>query len=107
VQFYDYTKDHGRLSFDYPLPDNYHLTYSRSETNEAIALEILASGRANVAVVFSGELPETWNGFRVVSGVDHDLRFTDPMPSCRYGGNVVGLIALGKAKKDTSGFVAN
>ena len=35
----------------------------------------------------------------VISGDDHDLRFTDPH------GKIVGLEAKGKAKQDNSGFV--
>lgn len=94
VQFYDYSKHTNR----HDLPANYHLTLSRSETNESECLSHLANG-GNVAVVFSGKLPETWNGYRVISGDDDDLRFLDP------ANVVVGLTAKGKAKKDTSGFV--
>jgi len=46
-------------------------------------------------------LPDTWNGFHVVSGDEDDLRYTDER------GVVVGLVAKGKAKKDTTGFVIN
>ena len=35
----------------------------------------------------------------VISGDDHDLRFTDPH------GKIIGLEAKGKAKHDNSGFV--
>ena len=51
-----------------------------------------------VAVVFD-EIPNTWEGMDVISGDDHDLRFTDPH------GKIVGLEAKGKAKQDNSGFV--
>lgn len=94
VQWYDYTKLPNRRD----LPANYHLTFSLSETNRETAIEMLGKG-VNVAAVFQGELPETWNGFRVINGDDTDLRFTDPV------GVVVGLKAKGRAKKDTSGFV--
>jgi hypothetical protein len=94
VTFYDYTKHANRVS-SYA---NYSLTLSRSETNEAACMSRLANG-GNVAVVFSGALPETWNGYTVVCGDTDDLRFLDP------AGVVVGLRAKGKAKKDTSGFV--
>ena len=33
TQFYDYTKNHNR--FEQKLPKNYHLTFSRSECNDA------------------------------------------------------------------------
>ena len=98
VQFVDYTKNPYR--FNRALPSNYHLTFSRSETNEAQALELLAKG-VNVAVVFGGGLPTEWNEFQVVNGDEHDLRHLDPK-----GGFVIGLSPKGrKAQKETSGFV--
>jgi hypothetical protein len=89
VQFYDYTKLPNRRD----LPANYHLTFSRSESNE----HMIPQGM-NVAVVFD-TLPDTFMGRKVIDGTDTDLRFLDPQ------GVVVGLLAKGKAKKDTSGFV--
>jgi hypothetical protein len=80
------------------LPSNYHLTFSRSESNESLVDAVLASG-GNVAVVFRGELPASWKGKRVVSGDESDLRFNDPQNV------IVGLVEKGKAKKDSSGFV--
>jgi hypothetical protein len=100
VQFYDYTKSPSRaLDFaKQKLPKNYHLTFSRSEDNETSALNVLASG-GNVAAVFSGKLPETWKGYKVIDGDESDLRFNDGMNV------VVGLKAKGKGRKDSSGFV--
>jgi hypothetical protein len=99
VQFYDYTKSPHRmekfLSGDFPA--NYHLTFSRSETNGKIADAILASG-GNIAIVFKNA-PETYNGKPVVDGDLTDLRFQDGR------GVVVALKAKGKARRDTSGFV--
>jgi hypothetical protein len=106
TQFYDYTKSPARMAryLTGKLPPNYHLTFSRSESNESDCLGVLARG-GNVAVVFStkrGEpLPATWHGYRVVDGDVSDLRFRDPK------GVVVGLRAKGKARKDTTGFVVN
>jgi len=100
VQFYDYTKNHHRM-FQYingDLPTNYHLTFSRSETNNDIAVKVLNKG-GNVAVVFRNKLPDTWNGFKVIDGDASDLRFTDPKNV------VVGLVEKGRAKKDETGFV--
>ncbi|HMA72699.1 MAG TPA: hypothetical protein VKP67_14615 [Xanthobacteraceae bacterium] len=112
VTFVDYTKNPRR--FARPLPPNYHLTFSRSETNEAIALELLERG-VNVAVVFA-ERPLSWRGHVVVNGDESDLRHLDPraprpvtLQSGRYhyfAGYVIGLTPKGsKAKKDSSGFV--
>ena len=98
LQFYDYTKIWTR--FSKKLPDNYHLTFSRSEENDALIAKVLRlAPDANVAVVFSGELPETWNGMEVINSDQDDLRFLDPK------GVVCGLKAKGDAKKDKSGFV--
>lgn len=73
VKFYDYTKNY--LRFDKPLPKNYHLTFSRSETNHEKAMEILARG-FNVAFVFD-QLPATFEGYKVINGDKDDLRFKD------------------------------
>lgn len=73
VQFYDYTKNHNR--FKNPLPANYHLTFSRSETNHDKAMEVLKKGH-NVAMVFN-KVPETYLGYEVVNGDKDDLRFLD------------------------------
>jgi hypothetical protein len=100
VQFYDYTKSPIRaLQFAKgAAPSNYHLTFSRSESNEAQALDVLASG-GNVAVVFANGLPSSWFGFPVVDGDKNDLRFLDSRNV------VVGLKAKGEGKKDKTGFV--
>ena len=112
VQFYDYTK--APISKRQNLPENYHLTYSYSEdTTPEMISDNIDNGR-NVAVVFNVckfnnkgkhhikctcDLPEFWNGYRVISGDDSDLRFNDDT------GVIVGLKAKGKAKTDNSGFV--
>jgi len=102
VQFYDYTKWPNReTGFA-----NYHLTFSRSETNTGQAFIELSDGR-NVAVVFDTKrghaLPTGWRGFTVVDGDESDLRFLD---TPRYGvGMVIGLRAKGRAKGEASGFV--
>lgn len=103
VRFYDYTKRPALARRPASsLPANYDLTFSRSETNDAIALEALENGH-RVAVVFDTSkgrpLPETWNGRPVVDGDETDLRFLEP------AGVVAGLRAKGRAKHDASGFV--
>lgn len=96
IQFYDYTKfipaERGTI------PGNYHLTFSRDETNETRAMEALRVGW-RVAVVFAPDIPKTWKGYRVLNGDLHDVRPQDRNAS------IVGLTAKGKAKHDTTGFV--
>ncbi len=100
IAFVDYSKNPKR--FDRQLPANYHLTFSRSETNEATALQLLARG-INVAAVFAGDKPSSWNGFDVIDGDLHDLRQLDPRGK---RGFVIALSPKGrKAKRDMSGFV--
>lgn len=95
VQFYDYTKVRGRKVSHIK---NYHLTFSRAESNEMDA-RLASSDGMNVAVVFKKELPATYFGKKVINGDETDLRFLDEKNV------IVGLKAKGKAKKDTSGFV--
>ena len=100
-RFYDYTKSLKRFTrfLNGELPENYHLTYSRSEeTTDALVIALCKSG-GNVAVVFRERLPETWLGFEVLNGDENDLRFKDKK------GCIVGLIEKGLAKKDETGFV--
>ena len=98
VAFYDYTKRTDRG----PLPPNYALVFSRSETNDRDCVAVLARG-INVAVVFSTgrkqPLPNSWNGYRVIDGDADDLRFADDR------GVVIGLRAKAYARKDATGFV--
>jgi hypothetical protein len=101
VQFYDYTKlGNRRRALGIP---NYHLTFSYSHRPEFAPIVVQAlktyGEKVNFAVVFRGELPETFLGRKVVCGDDTDLRFLDEP------GVVVGLTAKGRAKRDTSGFV--
>jgi hypothetical protein len=97
VQFYDYTKNPNRMKayLKGEMPSNYHLTFSRSESNQKQADEILKLG-GNVAIVYKNPPAPS---DKVVNGDLSDLRFTDP------DGVIVALKAKGKAKKDTSGFV--
>lgn len=101
VQFYDYTKVYSRLLDERPA--NYHITFSKNESNDEECEKALKLG-VNVAAVFStkkGELfPKSWRDYFVYDGDDTDVRFEDPK-----GGFVIGLRAKGRAKKDLSGFV--
>lgn len=100
VQFYDYTKSPERMTafLSGVMPKNYHLTFSRSESNHNLCLSFLKSG-GNVAMVFRKSLPSQFQGFAVVDGDETDLRFMDG------AGKIVGLKEKGLAKKDETGFV--
>jgi hypothetical protein len=105
IQFYDYTKVIRRLEKMRlnPIP-NYHLTFSRSESNHYECLRAIQLG-FNVAAVFQTEnFPESFEGRPVIDGDAHDLRFLDMRPADGLGA-FVGLKAKGQAKRDTSGFV--
>jgi len=97
VKFYDYTKIANR--FNKVLPKNYNLTFSRSETNENKAIELLNSG-VNVAWVFDNK-PKRYLGYKVVDGDLSDVRFKDK------NGVIVGLTfknATGKGAKELNDF---
>jgi hypothetical protein len=105
IQFYDYTKNYRRmkqfLRGEGSWPRNYHLTYSYDENTTAAQVHYILRMGGNVAVVFRNELPETFKGYDVISGMEHDFRFLDKK------GCIVGLLARGRAKKDTTGFVVD
>lgn len=107
VQFVDYTKSVKRAAAHArgEMPNNYHLTFSRSETNEADCLLVLEAG-GNVAVVFEGDKPSRYLGHIVLDGDRHDLRHLDNASTLARGPFVIGLSPKGsKAKRDESGFV--
>jgi hypothetical protein len=81
------------------MPKNYHLTFSLAEDNFEIANDISKKTKTNIAVVFRKKLPKKFMGRNVLDGDKNDLRFLDKPNS------IVGLIAKGKARHDTSGFV--
>jgi len=89
IQFYDYTKVLGRKVNHI---ENYHLTFSKADGNDADVAKALEQGLSVVAVY--DEIPEG-----VPSADETDLRFLDPK------GTMLGLKAKGRAKKDYSGFV--
>jgi hypothetical protein len=105
TQFYDYTKGYKRM-FKYlnesrSFPSNYHLTYSFDEHTTPRQVGRILHYGGNVAVVFREQIPEEFWGYKVISGMEHDFRFRDPR------GYIVGLVARGRAKKDTTGFVVD
>lgn len=104
VLLYDYT---AWSPADREASAAYALTYSAKEpshTSDSYLIDLLFWGE-NVAMPFDtkrGEdLPETWQGFRVIDGDKSDERYSDPR------GVVVGLRAKGhKWKRDNSaGFI--
>jgi hypothetical protein len=101
IQFYDYTKSPYKMSkyLCGNLPPNYHVTFSYSGENLEECHNILARG-GNVAAVFSSnDFPHTWQGYKVKTGEESDLRFLDRGPV------VIGLKAKGRAKKERSQFI--
>ena len=107
VQFVDYTKNYKRMIrfCEGKLPSNYHLTFSRSETNWTECVDVARAG-GNIAVVFdhatkARALMCGYRGLRVIDGDLSDLRHLDP-----GGGFIVALSPKGrKTKSDQSGFV--
>jgi hypothetical protein len=101
IEAYDYTKI-TKKALQWAaglLPSNYHITFSKSESNDSDVERVIKAG-GNVAVVFSGKtLPDTWQGVKVINGDESDVRFFDE------SGVIVGLKAKGEAKTDQSGFV--
>lgn len=108
VQFYDYTKSSVRMKSFLSraaygnFPPNYHLTFSRSESNHEHVMACLKLG-GNVAIVFSTRkhnvLPAWWYEYPVMDGDLNDVRHTGAQ------GVVIGLRAKGKARRSHSGFV--
>jgi hypothetical protein len=107
IQFYDYSKSIDRVLMwlNGYGPKNYHLTYSHAEGRLDESFTVLEKG-GNVSVVFdtprNKRLPKLWNGYTVLDGDKHDLRFLNP--DMRYkldkrAGLVIGLRAKGKARK--------
>lgn len=116
VQFYDYTKDENYyIKFQYgELPENYHLTYSISESEDPIKLlESAQYHNKNISLAIPF-FPESYDrilkdgelfvnprlSVPVIDGDKNDLRFTDPK-TC-----IVALKAKGIALKvESYGFI--
>jgi len=108
ITFYDYSKNISKArSAKIAMIPNYSITASYSEVSLAYAHKIADQSEHNIAVVFNTKnLPEFFtlaNGktLPVINGDISDERYLDPTDK-QY---IVGLVAKGKAKKDTSGFV--
>jgi hypothetical protein len=104
VTFYDYTKN--PIRFEKEQPKNYHLTFSRSEDNEAKAIELLNKGY-NVAWVMN-RLVKEHLGFKVIDGDKSDARFKDKkgvIVSLRYKNVTTKNASALNLYSKTSGFV--
>lgn len=110
VQFYDYTKVTKRALIHArgDMPANYHLTFSKTESNDSDCAQVIKAG-GNVAVVCApdvyktavatGRLPYPYNAPGAVDGDAHDFRPADP------AGKIIALKAKGDARNDATGFV--
>lgn len=65
--------------------DNQHYTFSFSGGNWNWCEKFLKEKKANIAVVFKNNIPQTYKGFKVISGDESDERFLDEK------GVIVGL----------------
>ena len=101
IVFYDYTKNHKKAGTRYGIDGNRYVvafSYSEKEGSESQALDVLEGG--GIAAIVFDELPKTWHGYPVVNGDERDDLMVDI-----EGPAILGLVAKGKAKHDTSGFV--
>lgn len=100
LTFYDYTKHPTRALTN--KDRFYHFTYSHGGIGTMDKTIKHIEAGINSTVVFltkkGNPLPKHWNGFDVIDGDLHDLRFLDKK------GVVVGLRAKGKAKFVTPAF---
>lgn len=102
IQFYDYTKIAKR--FEWPRPDNYHLTLSYSEATpryKSLCWTAYKEHDAPLVMVVRDKALKAQCLKRddAIDGDLHDLRFLDPE------GCIVYLIAKGPARHDQTGFV--
>ncbi len=80
IKFYDYTKFWDRSS-----PSNCDITYSASERTTIKQIHEKINQGHNVAMVFNGKLPESYDGIEVIDGDLSDSRMNDKK------GCIVGL----------------
>ena len=103
-QFSDYTKILATLKRA-DLPSNYHLTFSRSESNWSECLEAFALG-FNVAAVVDSDITDDElrdylkldSAIQIIDGDDHDATFTHDA-----GLYLLRLKPKGKMRKDETG----
>lgn len=76
VTFYDYTKVSSRINLIKKYP-NYDLTFSFNGHNHTLCKTMLKND-VRVAVVFNGELPDTFMDHPVINGDLYDMRYKEP-----------------------------
>ena len=104
-RYYDYSKHVHRIMrfVRGGLPPSYHLTFSRSEANEARCREVLSAG-GNVAVVFRDR---HFLAFAEIDLLDIPCDVRANINPTSAGGVVVGLSAKRTARDDRSGLVVD
>lgn len=101
IMYYDYSKSKKRVLQN--NLKNYHLVFSRSETNNEDCREILRNNKS-IAVVVTKELKnrlliDPTINYNLVDGDLHDLIFK------HAEGSIILLKSKGDGNKDTTGFV--
>lgn len=76
VQFYDYSKRPSAIH-EQKMFANYDVTFSYDGYNWEYCKKHLDNG-GKAAVVFFGELPKYFNGYRVIDANGYDMRYLDP-----------------------------
>ena len=94
--FYDYTKVLSYIEKNHKK-ENVFYTFSRSGENDK-EIDMALNFGANISVVFN-EVPKKWNGLNVIDGDKADDIMTE------LKGQIIGLKAKGKAKKNFNKFV--
>lgn len=104
TMFYDYTKSADRMMrslLDPRWPQNYDLTWSTSETNDADTARVVAAG-GRIAVPTRSQtvcVPGAKDQYQYSNGDIHDLTFLWPRKT------ILMLSPKGKGKADTTGFI--
>jgi len=114
ISFYDYTKYKYNERPKEKLPQNYHLTYSASESSSKEEIEKNLSNNRNVAVVVKKEYKEKLLNekeiypYKFIDGDAYDYRvYDDTFKNNTENGLIILLEAVSDATKIESSFVYN
>jgi len=102
IPVYDYTAVLSAMT----CGDGVHRTFSRKEGRDLETLTALRHDKP-VAVVFAGDLPMEWNGYPVIDGDVHDLRFKDSHGAVVVGLKVKGVKTETRQRAIDSGFAVS